>query len=156
MKATCLGLLAVLVCTLAGCPAKEESVGPGGASLEPAVGGSTQFAGDELVVSIAANAADEQAEPRITGTEFVIDNLPGTLTAKVERWHGAAGYGQRVKFTAPLGVNSIKAILYVEHLGRIFKVTVPFKHEPRNVQGVKWVRQSEDIAMVGTVGAKGK
>lgn len=153
MKKLC--ALFLLAGALAGCP-QETYEGPDSTRLEPVAAGSTQFATDDLAVAIEAHAMDEKYEPQITGTDFVIDNLPAALASKVERWHGTAGYGQRVKFTAPLGAGSLKAIVYVQHLGRIYQVTVPFKRDPRNLQTVKWIRQEPTVQMVGAAPAEPK
>ena len=154
MKRLC--AMFVLAGALAGCPQSDNYNGPGGSRLEPAAAGSTQFGTDDLVVAIEAHALDEKYEPQITGTEFIVDNLPSALASKVERWHGTAGYGQRVKFTVPLGANSVKAIVYVQHLGRIYQVTVPFNRDSRNLQSVKWIRHDPSVQMVGAVPAPPK
>ena len=151
-----LGCLALSVLLLAGCTDPSEKLeGPGGCRLEPVVRGGTQFATDDLSIPIEAMAADERYEPRIRQVEIHADGARADVPVQVKRWHGKYGYGQTALFTAPLNARSVTAVLYVEHLQRIFTMRVPFVLDPQALETNKWIMKKETVRMTGSTATSG-
>ena len=135
-------------------PLPDKFDGPGGSRMEPVVAGRDSFPDDQLSVSVEAHAMDEQYEPRIIQADILLDGDKVNLPVRIERWHGRYGYGQSAQFTVPLGTGKVDVVLYVQHLDRIFQVSVPFRRDPRNTETAKWIRTDGNVEMAGTVPAR--
>lgn len=131
----------LLACILAIVTGSCSSPGPA-PGTPPVHAGSTLFKDDNLAVAVRppgglpTTAETKKYEPHIKEVSILLDGQPADLEVTISSFGGKGGWGQAACFTVPPETRSVTAILKIEFIGQMFRMTVPFQRS--NEYGVKW------------------